>query len=66
MLYKYNCKILENLVVITKGKEQKDIIELLTFLIEKWNEHHNTYEDADLIEVSTKRDNTSQLPAITW
>lgn len=34
-----------------KAKEQQDVIELLTFLIEKWDEEHNTYEDADPIEI---------------
>ena len=46
------CKTLEELVVLkTKNKEQKDTIELLTLLIEKWDEQHNTFTDADPIEL---------------
>src|SRR6185437_9950246 len=46
------CKTLEELVVLkTKNKEQKDTIELLTLLIEKWDEQHNTFADADPIEL---------------
>ncbi len=44
--------MLEELAVIkTKNKEQKDAIELLTLLIEKWDEDHNTFQDADPIEL---------------
>ncbi len=46
------CNQLEELVVLkTKNKEQKDAIELLTVLIEKWDEEHNTFTDADPIEI---------------
>ena len=46
------CNQLEELVVLkTKSKEQKDAIELLTLLIEKWDEEHNTFTDADPIEI---------------
>ena len=49
--YQY-CEILEELVVLkTKSKEQKDTIELLTLLIEKWDEEHNTFADANPIEL---------------
>ncbi len=49
--YEY-CKMLEELVVVkAKSKEQKDAIELLTLLIEKWDEDHNTFSDADPIEL---------------
>ena len=46
------CKMLEELLVLKiKSKEQKDAIELLTLLIEKWDEAHNTFADADPIEI---------------
>ncbi len=46
------CKALEELVVVkAKNKEQKDAIELLTLLIEKWDDEHNTFADADPIEL---------------
>ena len=49
--YQY-CKMLEELVVLkTKNKEQKDTIELLTLLIEKWDEEHNTFTYADPVEL---------------
>ncbi len=46
------CKMLEELVVVkTKSKEEKDAIELLTLLIEKWDDDHNTFSDANPIEL---------------
>ena len=49
--YKY-CKGLEDLVVLKrKTKNQQDLIDLLTLLIEKWDEEHNTFGDADPIEL---------------
>ncbi len=46
------CNLLEDIVVLkAKSKEQKDAIELLTLLIEKWDEEHNTFTDADPIEI---------------
>ena len=46
------CKVLEELAVLkTKSKEQKDAIELITLLIEKWDDQHNTFTDADPIEL---------------
>lgn len=46
------CNKLEELVMMKKKrKEQQEIIELLTLLIEKWDEEHNTLEDADPIEL---------------
>jgi HTH-type transcriptional regulator/antitoxin HigA len=40
---------LEQLVVIkTKTKDENDTIELLTLLIEKWDEEQNTFTDAAL------------------
>lgn len=49
--YEY-CNILEELVTLKKkAKTQQDIIELLTLLIEKWDEEHNTLAEADPIEL---------------
>ena len=46
------CKLLEKLVTMKKkNKYQQDSIELLTLLIEKWDETHNTFEDVDPIEL---------------
>ncbi len=51
--YNRYCKVLEDLVMLKKkSREQKDIIDLLTLLIEKWDEEHNTFADAaDPIEL---------------
>lgn len=49
--YNY-CHILEELVSLKKkSRLQQDIIELLTLLIEKWDEEHNSFSDADPIEM---------------
>jgi len=34
-----------------KTRQQQDTIELLTLLIEKWDEEHNTFSDADPVEL---------------
>lgn len=45
------CHILEELVVLKKkNKLQQDTIELLTLLIEKWDEEHNSFQEADPVE----------------
>ncbi len=42
------CNKLEELVMGSdKSKATKDEIELLTLLIEKWDEEHNSFEDVD-------------------
>ena len=49
--YKY-CDALEVLVFSSKkNKAVQDEIELLTLLIEKYDEEHNTFNDADPIEL---------------
>jgi HTH-type transcriptional regulator/antitoxin HigA len=50
--YKEYCNILEDLVT-TKKKTQacQDTVDLLTLLIEKWDEEHNTFSDADPVEL---------------
>lgn len=48
--YKEYCKILEELVSADfTSKEMKDEIELLTLIIEKWDEEHNSFDDVDPI-----------------
>ncbi len=46
------CDILEQLLDLKKkSKEIKDEIELLTLLIEKWDKEHNSFSDANPIEL---------------
>ncbi len=48
--YKEYSNALEELVSADfKSKEMKDEIELLTLLIEKWDEEHNAFQDIDPI-----------------
>ena len=48
--YNKYCSILEECIVSKlKTREQKELIELLTLLIEKWDADHNTFADADPI-----------------
>ncbi|HTF28544.1 MAG TPA: helix-turn-helix domain-containing protein [Flavitalea sp.] len=50
--YHEYCNILENLVTVKKkSKVQQDVIELLTLLIEKWDEEHNALAEAGPIEL---------------
>ena len=50
--YKEYCNALEELISATsKTKEIKEEIELLTILIEKWDDEHNTFDDMDPIEL---------------
>ena len=50
--YDKYCDQLEVLLDKSAGtKSQEDEIELLTLLIEKWDEEHNTFGDADPIEI---------------
>lgn len=48
--YKKYCDTLETLI-LRNDKEVKDEIELLTLLIEKWDNEHNTFNDSDPIEL---------------
>jgi len=48
--YSEYCEILENLLV-EDGDENQDEIELLTLLIEKWDDEQNTFDDSDPIEL---------------
>lgn len=46
--YDKYCDILENLLSQDKNQDE---IELLTLLIEKWDDEHNTFKDSDPIEL---------------
>ena len=48
--YKKYCDILEELI-LNDIKSTKDEIELLTLLIEKWDNEHSTFNDSDPIEL---------------
>jgi len=48
--YNEYCEILDSLIVLDDNSEQ-DEIELLTLLIEKWDNEHNTFNDSDPIEI---------------
>lgn len=48
--YDRYCDILEDLIIKDK-KEDQDEIELLTLLIEKWDNEHNTFNNSDPIEL---------------
>ena len=48
--YKEYCDILEELI-LNDNKVITDEIELLTLLIEKWDNEHNTFNDSDPIEL---------------
>jgi HTH-type transcriptional regulator/antitoxin HigA len=48
--YKEYCDILEELI-LNDNKATTDEIELLTLLIEKWDNEHNTFNDSDPIEL---------------
>ncbi len=48
--YKKYCNILEELV-LSENKASKDEAELLTLLIEKWDNEHNTFNDSTPIEL---------------
>ncbi len=48
--YEKYCDILENLL-LQDEREVQDEIDLLTLLIEKWDNEHNTFNDSDPIEL---------------
>ena len=48
--YREYCDILERLI-LNDNKTREDEIELLTLLIEKWDNEHNTFNDSDPIEL---------------
>ena len=58
--YDQYCNILEDLV--SKDSNQEEI-DLLTLLIEKWDEEHNTFNDSDPIELLKAIMNEQNLKA---
>ncbi|HEV2483717.1 MAG TPA: transcriptional regulator [Puia sp.] len=49
--YNEYCDVLEELVVVKKlTKNQQDVVDLLTLLIEKWDQAHNSFAESDPIE----------------
>jgi HTH-type transcriptional regulator/antitoxin HigA len=50
--YKDYCNVLETLVTSPqKTQAHQDTIDLLTLLIEKWDEQHNSFSDANPVEL---------------
>ncbi len=45
--YNEYCRILKELVENGESKAVQDEIDLLTLLIEKWDEEHNTFEESN-------------------
>jgi HTH-type transcriptional regulator / antitoxin HigA len=63
--YKEYCNLLEQIVMIKKKtRQQHDTIELLTLLIEKWDEEHNIFSDADPIELLSYLMKENKLKAV--
>jgi HTH-type transcriptional regulator/antitoxin HigA len=63
--YKEYCNILEDLVTAKKRTQAcQDTVELLTLLIEKWDEEHNTFSDADPIELLSYLMKGNKLKAV--
>jgi HTH-type transcriptional regulator/antitoxin HigA len=48
--YDNYCNILEELIML-EDKNAQDEMELLTLLIEKWDNEHNSFSDSDPIEL---------------
>ena len=49
--YNSYCKIVEELDDMEHNETIENEIELLTLLIKKWDEKHNTFQDADPVEL---------------
>ena len=47
----YSNKLEELVFSSSKSKDSKDEIDLLTLLIEKWDEEHNTFKEVDPIKL---------------
>lgn len=63
--YKEYCHLLEEMTMIKKKtRQQQDTIELLTLLIETWDKEHNTFSDADPVELLTYLMNENKLKAV--
>ena len=62
--YKEYCKILESLIFSkSKNKNLKDEIALLTLLIEKWDNDHNSFNDLDPVQLLQSLMDSHQLKA---
>ena len=60
--YKEYSKILENLILSKfKNKNLTDEIALLTLLIEKWDNDHNTFNELDPVQLLQSLMNSHQL-----
>lgn len=63
--YNQYCHILEELVVVKrKNKLHQDTIDLLTLLIEKWDEEHNSFKDSDPVELLRYLMDENKLKAV--
>ncbi|MCF8355222.1 MAG: helix-turn-helix domain-containing protein [Melioribacteraceae bacterium] len=60
--YDEYCNILEKLIMADKEK-YSDEIELLTVLVEKWDNEHNSFEDVDPVELLKSLMNENNLKA---
>lgn len=58
--YEKYCDILEDLILHDKNKDE---IDLLTLLIEQWDNEHNTFKDSDPIELLQALMNEHSLKA---
>ncbi|PMD86581.1 transcriptional regulator, partial [Siphonobacter sp. BAB-5405] len=62
--YQAYCQALEVLVTSPdQGPATQDEMELLTYLIEKWDHEHTSFSDADPIELLTSLMNEKSLKA---
>jgi HTH-type transcriptional regulator/antitoxin HigA len=62
--YKEYATILEDLVTAnSRNKETKEEIELLTLLIETWDEEHNSFDDVDPVTLLHSLMNERNLKA---
>jgi len=63
-LYKEYCNILEELVFSgAKDRNSKDEIALLTLLIEKYDDEHNTFDTVDPVQLLQSLMNDQQMKA---
>ena len=63
--YKEYCSILEDLAVLKKKTSlHQDAIDLLTLLIEKWDEEHNTFPELDPVELLSYLMKENKLKAV--
>lgn len=49
--FQYCKKLADMCMIRTKNKYENEVIDLLTLLIEKWDEHHNSFTEVDPIEI---------------